>query len=56
MQTDELMVNNRRRNVGILGVRNLRVFEVLETENGANWASGNLTPTTKHNASVVGFL
>uniref|UniRef100_A0A2H1VSQ9 SFRICE_021502 n=1 Tax=Spodoptera frugiperda TaxID=7108 RepID=A0A2H1VSQ9_SPOFR len=37
----------------ILGVRNLRIVEESRIEDEGNWTSSNLTPTTKHNASVV---
>uniref|UniRef100_A0A2H1W4R1 SFRICE_015991 n=1 Tax=Spodoptera frugiperda TaxID=7108 RepID=A0A2H1W4R1_SPOFR len=45
-----------KRVAGLLEVRNLRVVEdsrIVKITEGGNWASGNLSHTTKHNASVV---
>uniref|UniRef100_A0A2H1WQG5 SFRICE_039606 n=1 Tax=Spodoptera frugiperda TaxID=7108 RepID=A0A2H1WQG5_SPOFR len=40
-------------NAGLLEGRNLRIVGGIGDWEGGNWASGNLTHTTKHNVSVV---
>ncbi|CAH1638853.1 unnamed protein product [Spodoptera littoralis] len=44
---------------GLLRIGNLRIVEdsgIGETGDGGNWASGNLSCTTKHNSSVASRL
>ncbi|CAH1635405.1 unnamed protein product [Spodoptera littoralis] len=54
---EALQVRYRLFGDGLLGIRSLRIVGdsgIGETGEGeGNWASGNLTHTTKHNASVA---
>uniref|UniRef100_A0A2H1WAD1 SFRICE_030390 n=1 Tax=Spodoptera frugiperda TaxID=7108 RepID=A0A2H1WAD1_SPOFR len=54
-RTDHLMVSNRRRPWTVETPKALQGSGIGDWEDweGGNWASGNLTHTTKHNASVV---